>query len=222
MSTTTFMLLTLPVPTVTLGPEWAVELNAALTKVDEHDHTSNKGKRITTAALNIDADVPFNLSALNDVHAVRLQDLDNTLTGAANSPSIYVKSGDFWYTNSSGVPVQITSGGSIVAPGVTSVNKFVSNPITAIDITIGAGDLYVIVPVDTSAGARNITLPLAANVSNGRLFIIKDATGSSEINALTVSTQGGDLIDGVTSQVLESAYGSIFVYSDGVSNWLIV
>ncbi len=120
------------------------------------------------------------------------------------------------------MPVQITAGGAVVTPGATDVNQFVENPITSIDITIGAGDLYVLVPVDTSGSVRTITLPLAANVSTGRLFIVKDATGDSEVNALVLDTQGGDLIDGESSQTLESSFGAWFVYGDGASNWYII
>ena len=58
-TTTTNMLLVLPTPGQQLGPTWATNLNTALELVDEHDHTSGKGKKIGVAALTIDADLDF-------------------------------------------------------------------------------------------------------------------------------------------------------------------
>ncbi len=219
MSTTPFMLLDLPVVSVTLGPEWATELNAALDEVDAHDHTSNKGKRIVSSALNIDDGIDMQLTSLENTHSVKFEDLDNTQTGAANSPSAYVYGGDLWYTNLAGVPVQITAGGTVVTtPASVQVLEYVS---VNADTTIGAGASPVIYGVDCSS-ARDITLPLAGAVTAGRIYIIKDATGESEVNALTLSAAGSDLIDGASTQVLESDYGAIFVASDGSSNWLIL
>lgn len=219
MSTTTFMLLDLPTVSVTLGPDWATDLNTALERVDAHDHTSNKGKRITTAALNIDDDVDMQLAALDNVHAVRFEDLDVTLTGAVNSPSTYVVTGDLYFTNSAGVAVQITDGGSVVTTPA-SVQALELTDVAA-DTVIGAGDTPVAYAVDCGA-ARDITLPLASSVAGGRIYVIIDATQESETNAMTLSASGSDLINGESSQLLESDGGSWFVIGDGNSNWYII
>ena len=57
-STTTFMNLVLPTPGERLGPTWATDINTALTRIDQHDHSSI-GKSLGVAALTIDADVDF-------------------------------------------------------------------------------------------------------------------------------------------------------------------
>ncbi len=219
MSTTTFMLLDLPTVSVTLGPAWASQLNAALEEVDAHDHTSNKGKRITSAALNIDDDVDMQLSSLLNAHSVMFEDLDAVLSGAANAASAYVKDGDLYYTNAAGVAVQITDGGSVVTTPA-SVQALETTSVAA-DTTIGAGDTPVVYLVDMSVD-RDITLPLAASVVGGRIYIIKDATGESETNSLTISASGADLIDGESTQVIESDYGALFVVSDGSSTWAVL
>lgn len=60
MPTTPDMNLVLPTVSVTAGPLWATELNAALTLVDAHDHTTGKGVPIVPSAININADLTFN------------------------------------------------------------------------------------------------------------------------------------------------------------------
>ena len=67
---TTNMNLTLPTVSITVGPEWATLLNAALTDIDAHDHTSGKGVKITPAGLNINADLELNGNAITE--AVRV------------------------------------------------------------------------------------------------------------------------------------------------------
>ena len=66
-----------------------------------------------------------------------------------------------------------------------------------------------IVYIDTSS-ARTINLP---NVpTDGRIFILKDATGNAFTNNITITTPGGVVtIDGVTSTTIAANYGSIMV-----------
>ena len=64
---TSFLNLTLPTVTVTLGPTWATQINAAFEVIDEHDHTSGKGVQIPTAGLNINDDLDFNDNAAQNI-----------------------------------------------------------------------------------------------------------------------------------------------------------
>jgi len=117
------------------------------------------------------------------------------------------------------VAIQLTSGGSIVAvPG--SVDSLQSDSFNS-DVTIAPVDNYVIMLIDTSA-SRTITLPLASAVSNGRIYIIKDATGTSESNPITVATSGADTLDGAASQSFSSAYGTFMVSANGTTSWNII
>lgn len=66
--------------------------------------------------------------------------------------------------------------------------------------------------VDTSA-ARALTLPaVLANL----ILYIKDATGSSETNNITITPASG-LIDGAASLVINSNYASVTLISDGTN-----
>lgn len=219
MSTTPNMNLSLPVPTSTIGPAWATQLNAALELVDEHDHSSGKGSRITPAGMEINADLDIDNNTFFNFKSVKLQAQSATLTGSANANAVYSVSGNLYYTNNSGTAVQITSGGSLnSSPGSASVFGQTS---TNTNLTIGASDTFVTILTDTTA-SRQITLPLASAVSSGRIYIIKDVSGQSEANNITVVRAGSDTIDGETSQVLSSNFGSWIITGDGASSWYIL
>lgn len=216
---TNYMNLELPVVTETLGPLWATELNEALETVDLHDHTSGKGKPVPTSGIDINANLDFNEYKAYSLLSTQYEDQSATLTGASNAGSVYVKSGNLYYTNTSGTAVQLTSGGSIVtSPGTVQSLEY-----TFIDgdLTIDPSDTFVTVAVDTGA-ERTVTLPLAAAVAAGRVYIIKDVTGEALDNPLTVDCQGSDTIDEAASLTMDSGFGAVFVTSNGVDNWAIL
>ncbi len=113
---TTYMNLDLPSPTVTDGPEWATDLNTALTTIDAHDHSSDKGTQIPTSGISINADLSFENFAQNDVETVRFEDQAAALATSDDIRNLYVITGNLWYNNGSGIPVQLTSGTSISTP----------------------------------------------------------------------------------------------------------
>ena len=216
--TTTYLGLTLPTVSVTLGPLWATEVNAALTTIDSHDHSSGKGQQVPTSGLAINADLTFATYRAINVKSIKYTLQGSTLTGSNNANSTYSVNGDLYFTNNSGSAVQITSGGSIISSAgamqTVEINAVSSN------ITISPASSYVYLTVDTTA-ARTITLPLASAVSSGRVYIIKDVSGSSNTYNITLARQGSDLIDGATSATLDSNYASWWVVGDASSNWYV-
>lgn len=115
MSTTPNMLLNLPDPTVTEGPEWASKVNDAFESVDDHDHTGDKGKRIPIVGVDINQDVDVQANEIVNTTAVQFENLTTPLSGALNTVKTQVVNGNLWYTNAGGVPVQITDGNAIVS-----------------------------------------------------------------------------------------------------------
>lgn len=109
------MLLNLPDPTVTPGPEWAQALNTALAAIDNHDHTSDKGKNIPISGVDVNQNLDMNKLQVVDAKAVNFQNLLTNLSGVLNVNKFHVVNGNVWFTNAGGVPVQITSGNSIVS-----------------------------------------------------------------------------------------------------------
>lgn len=218
MANTAFMNLSLPTVTVTLGPTWANQINQALEVIDAHDHSSGSGTKITPLGLNINSELVFNNNRASDLELVEFRSQSTTKTGSANTNSIYSTSGNLYFTNGNGVAIQITSGGSLVStPG--AIQNFERQNVAS-DLIIGPSDTFVYLTVDTTA-ARQITLPLASSVSDGRIYIIKDKDGQALDNNITIVTSGSDTVDGQSSQILNSNYGSWMIVGDGGTSWYI-
>lgn len=71
-----------------------------------------------------------------------------------------------------------------------------------------------IISIDCSGGIKTVQLPDAP--SSGRWFIIKDETGSCDINNITVTTVSGIVnIDASASFIMNAAYESITLIFTG-------
>ena len=111
---TPFMNMNLPVPTITLGPVWAEELNTALeTVIDSHDHSTGNGVRIRPNGLNINDTLDIQSNFLNNVAATRLTAQPTVLAGALDLRALFSFDGDLYYNNGSGAPIRITNGVAI-------------------------------------------------------------------------------------------------------------
>lgn len=84
---------------------------------------------------------------------------------------------------------------------------------TATSYTALATD--AIIGVTSTASARTITLYAANAVAAGTILIIKDESGAAATNAITIARAGSDTIDGATSKVINTNYGSVTIYSNG-------
>lgn len=87
------------------------------------------------------------------------------------------------------------------------------------DYTVSVSDYFI--GVNSSGGVVTISLPDAANTSDGQTFIIKDEGGAANTNVINVSADGSQTIDGENSVVLESPHASIQLYSNGVDKFFI-
>jgi hypothetical protein len=72
----------------------------------------------------------------------------------------------------------------------------------------------------TGNDAATVTLPDASTIT-GRMYTIKNGSASGTTPPLTVNTTSTQTIDGITSQILSSAYQTMTVVSNG-TNWNIV
>lgn len=219
-TTTTYMSLTLPDPTLTIGPTWATMLNQAFTLLDSHDHSSGKGTQVPASGLNINADLSFGSYNATALKSTRFTSQASPLATAADLSCLYVSSGNLYFNNSGGAQIQITTGGSLNVAGLTSSNW--ARRSVSTDITIGATDTDVWYEVNSSGGARVLTLPAASGVTAGRFYVFGDTTGSSASNSITVAAAGSDLIDGTSVATLTSAYAALAVISDGNSKWKVL
>ncbi|HLZ48462.1 MAG TPA: hypothetical protein VKR80_07425 [Candidatus Limnocylindria bacterium] len=102
------MALVLPTPTGDIGM-WGDELNAALTLVDVHDHTTGKGVAITPSGLNINAPLGFQTQSAQHLGSV---DFDEVPALSAGARRLFFNSSDHeWYVRTAaGANVKITNG----------------------------------------------------------------------------------------------------------------
>lgn len=116
----------------------------------------------------------------------------------------------------------ITAGtGITVTPGANTITIAASGTMT-MTVTLVNTSPYVVLAtdqylsVDCSGGAITIQLP---NVpATGRVFTVKDSTGSANTNNITVTTVGGVvLIDGATTYVMNTQYSAINVIFNGTA-----
>lgn len=210
MSTTPNMNLVEPDVGITPGPEWAELLNAALELIDSHDHTPGKGTKVTQAGILINGDFSLNGFSATQAKSVELAAQGSTLTSIG---SVYRVGNNLYYNNAAGAPVQITSGGSVNAPGSGAINVSV---LTSYPYTVLSGDAQKALIVDTSA-ARTINLPSA---TVAMFFILKDGTGGAQTNPISVVPNGLDTIDGANATYLiDYNFASVAFVSDGVTKW---
>jgi hypothetical protein len=95
---------------------------------------------------------------------------------------------------------------------------------TAVTYTILLTDVgfgWVVAVTDTTA-SRTINLPVANTVPSGWQTTIKDESGGALLNSITVSRSSTDTIEGATSRTINTNYGVLKLYSDGVSKWFLI
>lgn len=207
-----------PTPEVETGPEYASEVSNALDTLDSHDHSSGKGVPITPAGLDINDDLSLDQNNLTNVRANRYTSQPSGLVGVGDINETYVNTGDLHFINSSGQDIQITAGG-VLNVGALSNSVFARQAVTNINWTILAADTYIFLDVNCGTTPLTVTLPAANAVTAGRIYLVADKTGSAASNNITIAAAGSDSIQGAGSLVLNVAYASTMLLSNGSNGW---
>lgn len=117
--TTASMFLTIPTVGTTVGPDYALNVNADLSLIDSHDHSLGRGVQIQPSGININTDFSMNSNDLTNVGGI-------TFTALGSNPTtiqhLYVSPGvetplteDLWFNDGNGNQVQITNNGLVNA-----------------------------------------------------------------------------------------------------------
>ena len=229
---------------VTPGPTWATNLNTSLDAIDNHDHTSNKGVRITPAAMNINAALEFNGNNALELKQVALENQSSQPTD--QSRSLYAYSGELYYRDPSGNQVQLTSGGSVNAGGsITNLSSpAAANYVSAQDLftwfhnqsgneyakmahsdmllykysSDGSGTTdYVVVKYTATGSAAELTLP------NETATVLTTATSYAGGNlSITASAGQIDLSSSSTLDLATSAGNSNITLSPNGSGEVVI
>lgn len=107
------MNLTIPTVSVDPGPDWASNINASLTAIDQHDHSSGKGVQITPSGLNINSDLTLNSNNLISARTVRLFTNAVQPVLATDLGCVYRFGADLYYNDGTGNIIRITQSGSV-------------------------------------------------------------------------------------------------------------
>lgn len=229
MATTSNMGLTLPDVSVTPGPTWASQINSDLTLIDQHNHipNANGGVPITSAAIQIDADIEFNAILSGGAAAKGLSFLGLLApVGTANVPTrIYSDSvGDLYYDNSAGVPVRLTNGANVA--GVQGSITNLTSPASA-DYNLGTGtfkwesaantgasmDSGPVTVRDGNAGANGITItPPSGLAAAYTLTLPSSAPSGQRLMTANAGVSSFASVDGtltLTSSLLKVASNGI-------------
>lgn len=119
------MNLVLPGVGLTFGPQWATDLNASLTIVDQHNHTSGSGVAIPSTGLNINADLPMGSNNLTGIRTLRMNSQSGVLSVGTDLDCLYVVGADLYYNDGIGNHVRMTQSGAVSGtPG--SISNLVS------------------------------------------------------------------------------------------------
>ena len=185
----------------TAGPQWATDLNTSIDAVDDHDHSTNKGIRITPAAINVNATLEFNQNSASELKNLIF---DSSVTASSTNYSIYQASGNLYWRNGSGTAVQVTSGGAVNA-GSGSISGMTGTDAGAV-YTNGSKTFNFFSDSGNSDYGKMAHADLLLftftddNVADANYITIKcsaSASGSSGI--LTVPAETGTLLSTATS-----------------------
>ncbi len=106
--------------------------------------------------------------------------------------------------------------------GLTSLNvngsQIVKRTTSAISYNVLVSDYYVGI-TDTSA-PRSVVLPVTGATEN-QIFVVKDESGNASVNNITLSVEGGALIDGVISIPINGDYQSFSCIFDGTNYYTL-
>jgi hypothetical protein len=224
---------------ITLGDE----VTGQLEDLSDVDSTTNTPQSTADLALLSDGDGTYSFAAMDLSTNVGgdLGDLDNVTAVATTSGQVLMADG------SNFIMKQIALGDEVTGQleDLSDVDSTTNSPLSVADLSLVSdgdgtysfkeivsarrtvssisasltGVVQTIYLCDSSGGAFTVTAPAAHTA--GDTILIKDSSGDSQTNAITIATADADTIDGAASDSLQSNFGAKELISDG-TNWFIV
>lgn len=115
-------------------------------------------------------------------------------------------------TLTAGAGISISNGPGTITIANTGGSALAYTAVNTTPYVVLPGDQFM--GVDCSGGIITIQLPNAP--STGRIFVIKDRTGSSATNNITITTVGGAVnIDGATTRTMKLNFEALSLLFDG-------
>lgn len=79
---------------------------------------------------------------------------------------------------------------------------------------------YIIAKTGITGGGDTISLPAAATAGTGKVYIIKDESGTAATNNIVINPNGSELIDGLLTFSIDADFGAIELYTNGTA-WFV-
>jgi len=224
---TNSMNLDLPTVDSTPGPEWATDVNTALTDVAEHDHSSGNGVKITPAGMNIIADLAFNNNNATGLRSARLASQGALVNGPADLGCIVNVNGDLWWVNSAGTGVQLTTGGAINIASVGTIGGDYGQPGVAASVAYSSTTKTFTFLQGSGQAAQMFTGTInIASEANGALSVAIKAASATTSYAITLplAAPGADTVltfdatGQATFRTIVGTAGEVTVAASGTSH----
>jgi hypothetical protein len=228
---TTYMSLTLPTVSSTIGPLWATELNSALTTIDGHTHAVGSGQQITPNGLNINTDLSFGNNNATLLRSARFSNQSADLAAAADVGCLFVKGYELYYNDNAGNHVQITNGGSVngasgtitglpsgTAGAAYAASTFVFTSATNTAADIDGGSLYL---REVAASAKYVKLSSPTSLAADYTVTFPAALPAST-KFMTMASSGAVAVAyDVDNSSIEVSSNTIRVKAAGVTNAML-
>jgi len=180
-----------PVPGVDPGPDWANNIVACLSIIDQHNHSLSKGVVVTPGGININANLPFNGFYAASLGAAAFSAQSATLASSVTT-TLYVANSDLYYNDGSGNVVRLTQGGSVPGspgtitglPSGTASASYAAGTFTFLSSTTtyaalqygnsvqkasGTGNTVTTTAPNALAAGYTLTWPTALSVTTGTM-----------------------------------------------------
>jgi hypothetical protein len=98
------------------SPAHVSAVGASLALLDTHNHGASGA--LPTAAINVNAALPFGGFSAQQLRSLRMQDVGSPLNAAADDGSAFVAGGDLYFLDGNGHVIRLTSAGTINVGGM--------------------------------------------------------------------------------------------------------
>lgn len=201
------------------GPDWAEQVNADLSAIDEHNHSPGKGVQITPNGINVNTDLDFNGNSAVSLQTVRFDAEASPLAAAApNVGCVYVSGNELYYNDATGAnQVQITNNGSVNAgagsitglPSGTASASYSAGTFTwqSATVTPAIMDMGTAIIRRVTASGAGVTIQAPNTLVSGYSLTLP-AANAAAAGSLVASDTSGNLsyvtADGSSLQVASS------------------
>lgn len=233
------MSLTIPGVGTQPGPDYAENVNASLTLIDQHDHTPGRGIQITPDGLNINSSLDMQDNSLVSLASLIFE----TQTDISTDQTLFVKSSgsinDLYFNDGNGTEIQITKDGLVNATvgslpgqsyaagtfiwkqgdGSTTPADFDIGSITLRPNTAGTTNGVTLSPPAAISSAYTLLMPADPGALSGPYFLTLDSDGT--MAAYTPIDEGIDtnnIADGAitAAKLNDSAYEALNTWQEQV------